>query len=405
MNTTAKKSLPDIIDPVKKTEYKAYILSVILCVLAYVVTVLLTGFIVKPIKVTNNVLNQIAQFRFKLDKNYRDYAGRKDETGEMCSSICSVADGLRNEMTQINSVSEELTSSSDSLQKIASSITKSSENNSKLMNEMTTSFDNISHASSEIGQYINRVQKSANEMNIKAVDSVEKAQSLMNRAAEIKNKVDLADRESEKMFSKVKQTMQTAIQQAESVEKIGIFTDSIVSISDETKLLAFNAAIEAANAGIYGKGFAVVADEISKLAAQSAQSADSIGGLVKEIYQAVNGLKACLEQSLTYIETHVVPDYRQFSRASEGYSSDAGEMIESMNFLKNQIQEFSNAMEKSVYAVEQINVSITNSAEMMHSMSGENESVGSQIAETYDMIRENSELSNRLKKIVEKYSL
>ena len=62
-------------------------------------------------------------------------------------------------------------------------------------------------------------------------------------------------------------------------------------------------------------------------------------------------------------------------------------------------------MGKSVYAVEQINVSITNSAEMMHSMSGENESVGSQIAETYDMIQENSELSNRLKKIVEKYSL
>lgn len=395
----------EIISPIRSVEIRACIISIALCVFACIVTIFMTSFIVKPIRVTNNVLTQIADFSFKLDESYVGYAQKKDETGEMCASICTVVDSLRDEMTQINSVSEELTRTAHSLKKIATSVTKSSENNNGLMKEITESFDGIENAAADIRQYISNVQKSANAMNNKAHDSMEKARSLMERASEIKQKANSADKESEEMFRKVKKTMETALEQAASVEKIGLFTDSIMSIASETKLLSLNASIEAANAGVHGRGFAVVANQIGKLAAQSEESADSIGELVNEIYQAVKGLESCLEQSLAYIEKQVVPDYRQFSMASEGYSRDAGEMIESMNFLKNEINGFLGAMEKSVDAVQQINENIEDSAEKMHGMSEENESVGNQIEETYEMIKDNSALSKRLKKIVEKYIL
>ncbi|MGN1180457.1 MAG: hypothetical protein ACI4SD_04515 [Suilimivivens sp.] len=73
--------------------------------------------------------------------------------------------------------------------------------------------------------------------------------------------------------------------------------------------------------------------------------------------------------------------------------------------LKNEIDGFTDAMDRSAKAVENINLNIVHSAEKMHGMSEDNASVGQQIQETYEMVKSNSELSRKLKAIVEKYVL
>ena len=74
-------------------------------------------------------------------------------------------------------------------------------------------------------------------------------------------------------FSEMEQTFES-LQKA--VETIRQCTDKIVSIADQTNLLAINASIEAARAGEHGKGFAVVAVEVKKLA-------DEIKSLTREV--------------------------------------------------------------------------------------------------------------------------
>ena len=62
----------------------------------------------------------------------------------------------------------------------------------------------------------------------------------------------------------------------------------ICNIAEQTRLLAINAAIEAAHAGVAGKGFGVVADEIRKVAEQSDKQGKSIAGRLQSIQEIIN---------------------------------------------------------------------------------------------------------------------
>jgi twitching motility protein PilJ len=83
----------------------------------------------------------------------------------------------------------------------------------------------------------------------------------------------------------------------ESSQEIGEIVDMISDITEQTNVLALNAAIQAASAGEAGRGFSVVAEEVQRLAERSADATKQIGALVKTIQSDTHDAVAAMEKS------------------------------------------------------------------------------------------------------------
>ena len=83
----------------------------------------------------------------------------------------------------------------------------------------------------------------------------------------------------------------------ESSQEIGEIVELIADITEQTNVLALNAAIQAASAGEAGRGFSVVAEEVQRLAERSGEATKQIGAIVKTIQADTQDAVAAMEKS------------------------------------------------------------------------------------------------------------
>ena len=146
-------------------------------------------------------------------------------------------------------------------------------------------------------------------------------------ATEGRQKVDSSISETQEL-SKLIQKADQAIQEVDKYStEIGSVLDVIGSISEQTNLLALNAAIEAARAGEAGRGFAVVADEVRTLAQRTKESTSEINNIITNL------------QSGTQNAVHLMSDGNKEAQHVSEQADQTGVSFETIEKKINEIND------------------------------------------------------------------
>ena len=120
----------------------------------------------------------------------------------------------------------------------------------------------------------------------------------------------------------------------ESSQEIGEIVELISDITEQTNVLALNAAIQAASAGDAGRGFTVVAEEVQRLAERSGEATKQIAAIVKTIQTDTQGAVSAMEES-----THGVVEGAKLSDAAGQALAEIGEVSKNLAELIENISD------------------------------------------------------------------
>ena len=208
----------------------------------------------------------------------------------------------------------------------------------------------------QVATAINELGSTVNEIARNAENAAEVAREATQHASDGSAVVSQAHRQVDALNGELEQAAKVIEALAAQTNAISTTLNTIRSISEQTNLLALNAAIEAARAGEQGRGFAVVADEVRTLASRS-------GASTEEIQQVIDRLQ---NESRSAVEA-MAKGQRQSALVVE-YASKASVALEQINSHIGQISDqniqVATATEEQSSVVEDINRNIVDINEL-----------------------------------------
>ena len=208
---------------------------------------------------------------------------KENITGAIADSINYTIDSLRDVVTEINRASEQVNTATGAAQSTSAALLEAAEMQSQQITETTEAVSGMTTSILQVSSNANQAAQVA-QRSLQA--ATQGSQAVQNTIAGMNG-----------IREQIQETSKRIKRLGESSQEIGEIVELISDITEQTNILALNAAIQAASAGEAGRGFTVVAEEVQRLAERSSEATKQISAIVKTIQTDTNSAVAAMEKS------------------------------------------------------------------------------------------------------------